>query len=486
MTDTRKYCAVKTTRLSSALAVGATSIVVAEVKDREGNTLAMTDFGTKAWGVIDPGSTNEEMFSFTGISSTTLSGVSTVLMKTPYTETSGLTKAHAAGVKIVIQTNAPAFYNESANRLNDETITETWTFTAPNYPRMDSVATAPTDDEQFATKKYADDLALAGAPDSTESVKGVVECATSAEVAAGDDTGGTTGPTVVRPSKLAEVIQKGSFIFAIEDGTGSDDTYTANLTPAITAYTEGMLVAIKFTVANTGGATLNLNGVGAANIQKYVTGALASLATGDIVANQTCLLYYNGSVWVMLNPTATLPTTALLTEMANFFGATNISGAEAETLTDGSDAGGLHYHLHTIVQGTRDITASSGAVTYAHGLGRIPKYIEIVAFFQSTNTFNLYQLACSHGFSNGSSSLCTYQKCGGDTGGSYKHVVGNDASNCVYIHKGTAGDANAYDQQTAVATFDATNITLTWTETVGSTGAGAEATGNIAFTIYVS
>jgi hypothetical protein len=181
MTDTRKFVATKVTRLSSAAAVGATSITVAELSDRESNTLAMTDFGTKAFGVIDPGGSSEEMFSFTGISSTTLSGVSNLAMKTPYTETSGLSRAHASGVRVVLQTNAPSMFNESANRLNDETVTQTWTFTDPNIPTMDSYS-APTNDEQLATKKYVDDTATG----TTNVDKLIVSGTAGATVAAGE------------------------------------------------------------------------------------------------------------------------------------------------------------------------------------------------------------------------------------------------------------------------------------------------------------
>lgn len=63
-------------------------------------------------------------------------------------------------------------------------------------------STTPTLDNHLATKKYADDLALAGAPDATESVKGISELATQAEMALGTDTG-STGANLVLQSKYA-------------------------------------------------------------------------------------------------------------------------------------------------------------------------------------------------------------------------------------------------------------------------------------------
>jgi hypothetical protein len=218
-------------------------------------------------------------------------------------------------------------------------------------------------DHQLITKKYADDLAIAGAPDGAEAVKGIYEAATSAEVAAGDDSGTTTAPTVVRPSKLAEVIQAGSYIYAVEDGSGSDDTYAWTTTPVTSAYTTGSVRLVKFTVANTGACTGNENSIGAKTIKKYAAGALADLETGDIVANQACLLYYDGTYLVLLNPSATMPTTALLSEMVAFFGATDATGAEVEALTAFYSNPGLTTDgSTTTTTSVKTITVSCGFV----------------------------------------------------------------------------------------------------------------------------
>lgn len=70
------------------------------------------------------------------------------------------------------------------------------------------------------------------------------------------------------------------------------DTYTATLSPAITAYVAGQKFQILFTNANTGAATLNLNAVGALAITK--NGATA-LAAGDIPAGSIKILAYDGT-----------------------------------------------------------------------------------------------------------------------------------------------------------------------------------------------
>lgn len=72
--------------------------------------------------------------------------------------------------------------------------------------------------------------------------------------------------------------------------TGTD-TYVATYRPAPTVYQVGLRVLIKFTNANTGAATLNLNGLGAKAIKKNVSEALS---TGDIESGQMFLLAYDG------------------------------------------------------------------------------------------------------------------------------------------------------------------------------------------------
>lgn len=83
--------------------------------------------------------------------------------------------------------------------------------------------------------------------------------------------------------------QSGSKISATASGT---DTYTATIAPAITAYSSTQRWFIKFTNANTGPATLNLNILGAIAIKKTATSALAA---GDIVAGQILCLAYDGT-----------------------------------------------------------------------------------------------------------------------------------------------------------------------------------------------
>lgn len=163
MADLRAYCGVAETQLTIGAAAAATSITLDNLVDIYNNTLTMADFGTKGFARINPDGDNiAEDISFTGITANvdgtfTLTGVSTILAKAPYTETSGLVRSHGTGSPVRFS-NVPAFYNEFTNKNNDETIAETWTFSNTDLPRLNSYV-APTADEEFATKKYVDDTA---------------------------------------------------------------------------------------------------------------------------------------------------------------------------------------------------------------------------------------------------------------------------------------------------------------------------------------
>lgn len=92
--------------------------------------------------------------------------------------------------------------------------------------------------------------------------------------------------------------QSGSASYAESSGT---NTYTASLSPALTSLTQGLPVRIKFGNANTAAATLNLNSLGAKDIVKGVSTALAA---GDIAANSIHWLIYDlaNTRFVLVDP----------------------------------------------------------------------------------------------------------------------------------------------------------------------------------------
>lgn len=87
-----------------------------------------------------------------------------------------------------------------------------------------------------------------------------------------------------------------NYIDAVASTSGIN-TYVANLNPAISSYVNGQRFFITFSDANTGVATLSLNGLAATSIVKSGS---APLIAGDIKAGQTLQLYYGGGAFQIL------------------------------------------------------------------------------------------------------------------------------------------------------------------------------------------
>jgi hypothetical protein len=88
---------------------------------------------------------------------------------------------------------------------------------------------------------------------------------------------------------IASKLNLNSFPVITAAGT---NTYTATVVPAIASYSELRGVIVKFTNANTGASSLNLNSLGAISIKKDVS---ASLASGDLPANGEKILVFDGT-----------------------------------------------------------------------------------------------------------------------------------------------------------------------------------------------
>lgn len=78
------------------------------------------------------------------------------------------------------------------------------------------------------------------------------------------------------------------------------DTITATSTPTLTAYLANEFYQFKAAGANTGAATLNVDGIGALNLLRPDGSALQA---GDIYGvNYVCNVYIRGSDAILLNP----------------------------------------------------------------------------------------------------------------------------------------------------------------------------------------
>lgn len=301
MSDNQKFIQAQPFQLAGAGGVLAdTSITLQSMNDIDGTALAMTDFGNKGYLTLEPGSgVQEEQISFTGLTvngngTVTLSGVKSVLFKSPYTESSGLAKTHAGGTTVVIS-NTAGFYNELASKVNDETITGLWDFPsgASNPTIGNGAYVAPTLDTQIATKKYVDTVAVSGAPNANTTTKGIVQEATQAQVDAKTQAGSTGAELFINPSNLRSTLFNDYKV-----DTGAANAYVITPAPAITAYAVGQMFSFKAVNANTTTSTLNVNGLGVKTIKK-IDGS-TNLASGDIGAGQIVLVEYDGTNFILL------------------------------------------------------------------------------------------------------------------------------------------------------------------------------------------
>lgn len=91
---------------------------------------------------------------------------------------------------------------------------------------------------------------------------------------------------------------EGPVNFCVDSGT--TDSYACSLNPAITGYTAGAVYSFRANTANTGGATVNFNGLGARTIRKSRDQALAD---NDIKAGQLVTVMYDGAEMQMQSQT---------------------------------------------------------------------------------------------------------------------------------------------------------------------------------------
>jgi len=259
---TRKFVQLQEQSLAgSGARVGDTTVILKSFKRIDGSDITSMDiFGDVAYATIEPGKTREEQIVFTGITTNTdgtvsLTGVSSVLMESPYTETPGLTKQHAGGVSFVI-TNTAGFYKDFITAQNDTAIEGQFTFTKP--PRfvtdtdLDGTLDVPTQPGDMVHKEYLDarisetetligdkvgktgdedingiktfikpvkiapavaldeavtkqqlqDTAVNGAGLASETDTGLVSVATDSEFNAGQDTDLNGNPIVPKPSQV--------------------------------------------------------------------------------------------------------------------------------------------------------------------------------------------------------------------------------------------------------------------------------------------
>lgn len=255
-------------------------------------------------------------------------------------------------------------------------------------------------------------VANPAASDASTTIKGVSEEATLAETIARTGTGATGARLFVSPTTI---LNTQTYDYAAD--AGSTDAYAITVTPAPAAYVAGQIFRFKANTLNTGTATLNVNSLGAITIVKNVSTALD---TGDILSGQIITVVYNGTNFALQSMVAT-------TSLA----VTYKSGTTSKSANDAST--------------TQNI---------AHGLGKIPKYVKIMAQTNTGSPGGVF-LATTTYDGTTQASVSTYLTGGFGITNNVTFTLNSDT---------TSGTQNG------VVTFDATNIIITWTKTNSPAG----------------
>ncbi len=113
---------------------------------------------------------------------------------------------------------------------------------------------------------------------------------------------GVGNPTLRNQYGTVDNIQDGDYLTVTS--VAGTNTVTGSMAPSISAYVAGMKVVLIPANANSGATTLNLNSVGALDVQKYTSAGQVALAANDLRAGIPALLVLDtgGDDWILLNP----------------------------------------------------------------------------------------------------------------------------------------------------------------------------------------
>ena len=158
-------------------------------------------------------------------------------------------------------------------------------------------------------------------------------------------------------------IQAQSGNFAVD--TGAVNALAVTLSPAPAALVAGLPVRVKSANTVTGASTLNVNGLGAVAIKRPDGTALQ---TGDVLANQTVQLVYDGTNFILPalpGVSATVMAAAIQAQAGNYAVDTGAVNAYAVTLSPAPTALGAGLQVRM-----KAATASTGPSTLnVNGLG---------------------------------------------------------------------------------------------------------------------
>lgn len=177
-------------------------------------------------------------------------------------------------------------YGQYTARLNDETISGDWTFSASNTPQYNEAPSFTSGSLELITNAHAEGLANQGAATSTEIQSGIVELGSSAELGLGNATG-STGGSLVLQNRFATTTPYATSSIPVTDSTGK-------LNQGFIDLTEDFTITGDFTVAsstNIGTTTqqgpLIVNNISTFNATVTFNNATTTFEMGVILGNAT-------------------------------------------------------------------------------------------------------------------------------------------------------------------------------------------------------
>lgn len=213
-----------TYRLQSSVGLSNTTITLSSLKEPISNIpYTMTYLGSSVgYGTLDPQSSRSEFVSFTGITQNSngtaqLTGVTRGLTRTPAgnlcTASTTLTQAHS-GQSIFILSDSPCLFAEYYVLRNNATSTGILVFSSTTPPRYDQPGaqaggTYISTTSELASIAYVNAIAVSGASNATESVKGISELATGLEQASSTILGSTGAGLVTQARYATDTPQTG-------------------------------------------------------------------------------------------------------------------------------------------------------------------------------------------------------------------------------------------------------------------------------------
>lgn len=328
------------TQLATAASVGATTATLVSATDDDGVALPTGTYGL----TIDAGNSSKEYIICT-LTSTALTSIVNVTRQG--VTSSGFARTHRRGAKVTL--TDWAILKRILNNLDGTT---GFNSSVPLFYDGNPTFTLGA---EIITKKYADDLAIAGSPNMDLTTKGIAEEATAAEINAGTQTGGTSAELAVNPKYLKDSIY----------------------------YTQLPSSGQKAALAGTSGTPASGN--------KYVT-------NDDTSATTAASKVYRMTAGGKLDAT-------LLDG--------NLPAISGSSLT------GVSYGIFKNGSTTRDLSTASGNQTIAHGLGVAPKKIKITVIQGASTSFNIsigtYNGTTNSNVYHGTNSNSQYYAGGGDT-----------------------------------------------------------------------